>query len=294
MCLTFKLILLVFIPYTLIANDSIRPVVKMGYLIDGLSNVQYKDTRIAFELLIDSIAVHDNLEVSILYYKKEEDIIKDYENNEFGNITINAYFYLKNMHKMDKVNKKCWLIKQDKDSYEEYVLLTRDPKIKSIKDLNEKKIAIYDDNYLGKMFLKKEILEYMGESARNFSYKFVYTKKHSTAILKTFFGKSDACIVPLYSLNLVTELNPIVGRTLKSLVGSPKIFAPVVAFAHNDANQVHVNVYADHVKSLASTPRGQNILDLFSIYEVKEVGCKDLIPMKEYFKRYKSLESSLQ
>ena len=294
MSLFFKLILLVFLQSIVVANDTTEPVVKMGYLIDGLRHIQYKDSRIALDMLIEGIAEHDNLEISVLYFKRDPEIVEGYLKNDFSTLTINGYFYLKNMEEMDKVNKKCWLVKENYEDYEQYVLLTRNPNIKTLKDLEGKKIAIAEDNYLAQVFLKREMIVSLGKDSKKLSYKLIKMRKNSTAILRTFFGKVDASLVPVYTLKLVEELNPVVGTTLKRLITSPKVFAPVISFSHKDGNEKYMNIYANHVKRLATTPRGQNILDLFRIKEVKEIECKEFTPMKEYFKMYESLKSSIE
>lgn len=289
-----KLLMLVLFQMSVLAHDSIKQELKMAYLIDGLNHIQYKDTRIAFDLLFEDMSEYHNLKVAILYYKKEEKVLLDYTKNKFDNMTINAYFYLNNMDTMDKINKTCWVIKQDEEDYEQYVLLTRNPNIKTLKDLEGKKVAIAADNYLGKMFLEKEIITHLGQDAKKFSYKLVKFQRNSTVILKTFFGKVDASLVPLYALNLVSELNPAVKKTLNEIMISERVFAPVLAFSHQNANDEYVDIYANHIKNLSNSVRGQNILDLFQIKGVKEIECNELAPMKEYFKSYKRLQRSIK
>lgn len=287
-----KLILIIIIPLQLLGNDSTKIDGKMGFLVDGINAIKYKDARIAFDLWKNEISENNDIHPSIEYIDTEEEIINGYKNFEFQYITMNPFFYLKNMKLIDKLTQSCLITKEGKEDFDQYVLLVRDKKIKTFKDLKGKRVAIKDDDYLSTIFLELEGSKKLSKNFRISSYDIIKTKKNSTAILNTFFGKADACVVPLSTYELVIELNPSISKKLKKLIVSEKIFMPIVTFFHKDSNKKFVDIITNEIDVLTSTSRGRNILNLFKMNEIKPIECKELEPIKEFYKKYELLKST--
>ncbi|APW65417.1 hypothetical protein LPB137_05925 [Poseidonibacter parvus] len=288
----FRIMLIILLPLQLLADDSSKLSGKMGYLIDGLSSVKYKDARIAFDLWKIEVTKNNDIDVSIKYLDTEKEIIKGYKNSEFEYISINPFFYLKNSKLIDSLTQTCSITLEGDKEFEQYVLLVKDKNIKTLKDLRGKKIGIENDDYLAKIFLEYESLKKLSKNLKKSRYEIVKTKKKSTAILNTYFGKIDACVVPISTYNLVQELNPSVSKKLRVLSVSQEIFMPLITFFHKDANKQFVDILINEINILPTTSQGQNILNLFKIKGVKKIECKKLEPLKTFYKKYELLKSS--
>ena len=62
-------------------------------------------------------------------------------------------------------------------------------------------------------------------------------KTESQAILDVFFSKSDACLVARHVFEDAIELNPAIGKKLKIIHHSKRIYAPAIYFALNSASK---------------------------------------------------------
>ena len=242
----------------------------MGYLVDGLNNVKYKDTRLALSMWIQDLAsVGEGIETEINYYETVESILVEYQNFQVGSITLNPYFLLKYKDVLYANSKDFWTVKKNKYKFQKYYILVRaDAEINSMKDLKEKTFVSRVDDYLGRLVFNYEALKNVHTLADRYLKPVEMTNKFSTAILKTYFGKVDACIVPSYALDIVGEMNPDILRKLVIFHESEKIFPIVLGAFHNNTHEVLIKRFSENAERLDKTVRGQSILNLFKMEQV--------------------------
>lgn len=286
----FYILLLLFMQNILYAQE-LKGKAIMGYLVDGMDDIKYKDARIAFSLWIKELSVEENLEVSINYYDTEDEILQGYKSLDFEYLALNPYFYLKNYQSLDVVSKEYWIVTKTEKKFEDRVLFVKKgSNIKSIKDLKNKNIMVRNDDYLGRIFLDKESLENMHVSSKKHLGEITSTKRYSTAILKTYFSKTDACIVPSYAFELVKEMNPAVAKQLVPIAQTSDVFIPFIGMFHKHTQKLMMEAFGRSVKVLDKTPRGQNILALFKMYGMRKIAFEDFKPLKEYYEEYLDLK----
>lgn len=284
-------LLLIFLTPSISTAQAFRGTETKGYLLDGMNDIRFKDTQLAFSLWTKEIALNENMNIIVKYYETDEEIIKSFVNLEIKYIAMNPIFYLKNTSSLDHLTKQYWVSQKTDKLYEKMVLLTKkDSGIKNLNDLKNKTIITRNGNYLGELFLDKEILQELHISSSKHYEELTYTKRYSTAILKTFFGKSDACIVPEYALKLVGEMNPAVASALVPIVQSEYIFISSLALFHSSTQDWMLKAFNENVANLNQSVRGQNILDLFKIKKIRKIEKKEVEPLKKYYKEYLNLK----
>ena len=284
--LIFSLLVLLSISSSVNAEDMKGKAI-MGYLVDGINDIKYKDARVAFSLWSKDISVNENIDVHIAYYEKAEKIIKDYQNVDFEYLALNPIFYLKYQEILDPISQEYWVVQKSKNKYERMLLLVReDSGIKNLSDLKLKHVMLRDDNYMGELFLDKELLQEVHVSSKKHIKSLVRTKKHSTAILKTFFAKADACIVPEHIYKLLSEMNPAISLKLVPLVKSELIFAPIMALFHNNTQEWMLNAFKRNAESMDKTTRGKSILELFKMNKIRRIDKKEIEAIKDYYGEY--------
>ena len=285
-----NIILIILIIFGTIANSKDIPKGKLGYLTDGLSMIKHKDSKIAFRLWLNELIVDEKIKASIEYFKESEEFFHSYTQHHFDYLTSNPYYYLKNKVLVDKFSQEFWSVSMNGNEYEEYLILVRkDSNINTLKDLKNKKMAIHQDNYMGKVFLDKEFYEETKKSYKDYIKNIYKTKQHSTAILNTFFRKVDLCVVPKYALDLVSELNPVVKKRLKIIKKSDPIFISIVAMFHKNTKSIVLRQFNEHYSSLKNTSRGQNIMDLFKMKDFRKVKKSYFNPVNSYYQEYLQL-----
>jgi len=271
--------------------QTFRGTETMGYVLDGMNDIRFKDTQLAFSLWTKEIALNENMNIKVKYFETVKEIIKSYIDLEIKYIAMNPIFYLKNIDTLDPLTKQYWASQKTNYKYEKMIILVKkNSKIKNLSDLKNKKIITRNESYIGELFLDKEILQELHIGSSKHIKELIYTKRYSTAILKTFFGKSDACIVPEYAIKLVGEMNPAVASALVPIAQSQNIFLSNIALFHVNTDDWMINLFNKNVKNLDKTVRGQNVLDLFKMKKIRKIKKEELEPLKKYYKEYLDLK----
>lgn len=281
----FKTICIITLLFSSLYGKEIKGVA--GYLTDGMDNIKYKDTHIALKMWMDDFTHESNAVVDLIFYNSSEEIIKDFVDTKLTYMLMNPIFYLENQIVIDALAEEFWIFQKTNKQFERYFIITRkDSQIQTLHDLKNKTIATKSDNYLGKMFLDTELLRVTHKESQGFIKAYVDTKEFSTAILNTYFGKVDACIVPEYALELVAEMNPSIKLDLKVLTQSEEIFISLISIFRKGTDPDLMKSYRSNIHDLRKSARGKNILNLFKMQGHSNISKEKLLATKKYYKEY--------
>lgn len=263
-----------------------------GYLSEGTDTLDYKDGRIAFEMWVNDIAEKENIHIDVEIYDDHRKILDDFTNSlRHWLISLNPLFYLQEHQAYDKKAYDIWASQYGHDRLEKMVLIVRKGSgISTLADIKGKKVMSQKDDLLGRVFLDKELLTAQYHPSEGFIDSMSMTDKESTAILKTYFGKVDACIVKKYAFEVAREMNPALGRELKILVESPRLFMPLLILTHISVGDDLNQAFARNVADLENTVKGRNILTLFKMKRLIILSDTELQAMREYYHEYLDLK----
>jgi len=271
------------------AQEPIKAV--MVYLMDGIDDLRYKDGRIAFSMWAKDMATEENVELDIRYVEEEKGLYDGFIKEKFHYVGMNPIFYLRHKERLDPYVGQSWIMQRSENSFERMLLLVRrDSGLFGVGDLKGKKIVTRRDNYMGQLFLDVEMLQQLHEPAAKYVGEIEEIAQYSTAVLRTYFKKADACIVPEYAFELVAEMNPAIRKELMPIVRSDALFIPMIVMFHVNTGPGVLEAFARNVANLEHTARGRNILDLFKMKKARRVEPGELSALKAYYDRYLELQ----
>ncbi len=283
-------LLLMHSPHMLYSAES-RLDSSVGYLIDGINDFQYKDARLAFGMWMKELSADEGVKMRLKPYESSEKIFEDYSTGQFFMLVVNPIFYLRNEQLIKESSQEYWAVQfNEKKLYKMLLLVNKRSDIKTLADLKDKRVATRDDNLLGRLFFDTELLRTVHEKAEEHVEEVFGVKKSSTAILKTFFGDVDACIVPEFAFKLANEMNPALSKDLRVLSSSEQIFIPMLLAFHVDMDKSLPTIFKRNVENIENSVRGRNILGLFKITGLSPVTDKELQPMRQYYSEYQTLK----
>jgi hypothetical protein len=148
---------------------------------------------------------------------------------------------------------------------EEYLLLVRqDAGFSSLAELAGRSVLVLDHPRatLAAQWLDTILLEGGLSPAKLHFARVNQGKKLAGVLLPVFFGQADACVVPRHGYEVMSELNPQVGRQMRPLADSPDLY-PSVAYAQprTDGSLPGLDLLRE-IRQLPSTAAGQQILRL--------------------------------
>jgi len=143
-----------------------------------------------------------------------------------------------------------------------YVLLSRNNE--SLKQLQGGEIKCGEDySNTPALWLSQLVHKETGNSIGEFFRKITKVDSHKNAIYDVFFGRADACLVPLEALELVAELNPQLNESLHRVAVSDPFTSSVICMSAKSDPEL-VEAIKRNIIKLDSSPSGQQILNLLS------------------------------
>ncbi|MEZ4647302.1 MAG: PhnD/SsuA/transferrin family substrate-binding protein [Candidatus Eisenbacteria bacterium] len=176
---------------------------------------------------------------------------------------------------------------RDGDPYERYLLLVRsDSGFDDLAALRGKKLFLYENSRasLGLPWIDTLLLDAsLSTPAEHFG-SIRPIKKLSGTILPVFFGQADACLVTDYGFQLMIEMNPQVGQSLRILARSDP-YLPALGFFDP---RMDPELRADTMQALLVTPDTEaerQIMTLFQVDSFGEVPVSTLDSARELLSR---------
>jgi phosphonate transport system substrate-binding protein len=150
-----------------------------------------------------------------------------------------------------------------------YLLLTRqDSGLKTLGDLRGKDLTQYEvaNANVGRHWLDTLLLTNQLGAPQAFFGVMETVGKPTAAVLPVFFRKKPACFVDQSALDLITELNPQVGKELHPVVASETYLDILICLSNAgwDSEQ-HKADTIQALNQLHLEPEGRQILTLFKI-----------------------------
>ncbi len=95
--------------------------------------------------------------------------------------------------------------------------------------------------------------------------------KDAQAILDTFFGRSDACLVTEAAYKMMVELNPQVGKKLRVVAESPELVASVGVFHPDYPQELRQRAIKGMSSDYMQHERGKQIILLFNVERMERI-----------------------
>lgn len=284
-----KFFLLIFITFFSL-NIYATEYKKVAYLEEVNSDLKYKNSTSALKIWIKDLTKDVGVDIKVTTYKKMSRILDDFLESKIDILGLHPLYYLQNQNMLDNQTILYWdFQKNKKHKFQKmYVIVNKNKNINSFEDLLDKKIAIKKSNYLGKMFLEKLFLEKMNRNSKDFISK-LNLLNNNTALIKTYFGSYDACIIDSYDYEVMLELNPAIKNKIKILEESERFFNYYLILFSMVNSDLELDIYKNTLNSFFSDSRKNSFYDLLKIENVRTLKSDDLENLRQFYQEYQAL-----
>ncbi|WP_372795522.1 phosphate/phosphite/phosphonate ABC transporter substrate-binding protein [Pontiella sp.] len=164
-----------------------------------------------------------------------------------------------------------------KTTVENLLLVHRDSGLDDLESLRGKNLLISAADRLGmcELWLDTVLLERDKGDLHTFFQSLKIRPKSSAAVHGVFFKTADACLVTRRNYDLITELNPQIGRKLKAIEISPPL-VPAVICIRAEYDEESKQDICKALLALHETIRGQNMLSFFNSDQMVTASLNDL------------------
>lgn len=265
-----------FIPISKAADTGV-----IVYVKDGIGELQKPEKQTAIELW--EMHSHQNeKDYSFRYSLTTVDkFIKQLNLGKIDYVLLDGSNFIRHYSQLaSKMKGEAWLAQRTANNFEEFVLLVRtDANINDFQQLKNTTFSLHSGYGLLALYLDQLVSSTGYPSMTKYFKDIRDAKTESQAILDVFFGNSEACLVAKHVFDDAIELNPAIGKQIKIIHQSKKIYAPAIYLALNSVSEKGRKHFSDVVEALNKTTRGRQMLDLFGIYAINRIDYKKLEPM---------------
>jgi ABC-type phosphate/phosphonate transport system substrate-binding protein len=282
------LVILLIFPCFLYGADTVQPGFTCGFVPTSFPEMNAKDAMAALMLWANEVGKGVGFDARAVLYNNVEPMLTDFRKGKVDMITLSTHDYL-SMSKPPNVDLGVISSKQGKKTVRYALLVQSETPYVDIRDLKNKKLAVLRNNTLGLMFLNNELLKRRVPEAPQFFSTISETIKESQAVLAVFFGQADACVTTETNLKIMIELNPQIGKRLKTLLISPELLNSCAFFRPDYDPRLKERIIKTIITSNESQ-RGKQLLTLFNADNLEMMRENDLTTVRQLFSEYSRLK----
>ncbi len=260
------------------AGDTNRPF-RLAYTSSMFTEVNESDARAAMKVWIQTVAKERGIPVdpASQIYRTVEAVVAGSHTNQVDGVGLTT-------PEFEIIGKKMPFSRLALGVHagsitETYVLLVRaDSGLKDLQDLEKRNLIVLQNPRmsLAMIWLDTVLLEKGRARVRDFFGRATFSNKATKVALPVFFRKADACLMTRRSFDVMTELNPQVGKQLRVLAVSPELVPAGFAFRADFQSPLREQILVE-LKRLAESPAGRQILTLTQADRIEEwpLSCLD-------------------
>lgn len=243
---------------------------KQVYSIGIVPQFEIRHLRKIWNPIIEEIKKNTGIELTLIGSPTIPDFEKEFNEGRFDFAYMNPYHVLI----ANKSQKYIPLIKDNGRKLHGILVVRKDSNIKSVQDLNGKKIAFPAPNALGASLLMRANLT----NDYNIKFNPVYVKTHSSVYLNVIVRQADAGGGVQKTLN---EQKINISSALKVLHQTPSV-APHPLTAHPRVPKEVIKKITQTLLMMGENPIGQALLAKIPIKKIGPASIDDYVPLKKY------------
>lgn len=284
-----KLLFIAFLFNILFANNDL--VYTIGVSVENNDYRMIKDVRLGFGKIFNNSKVGEK-KLKVKFYDNAKKLISDFTKNEKIDIlTIQGLNYLKNSTEIKNNADTIFIIRDSENDYKQYYFIAnKNSNINSIKDIKDKRLALYFENYMIQVWLDKLSLQSNKRSYKTLIKEETKKKTESLAILDVYFKKSDFAIISRLAWETMIELNPSLVKKVKIVQKSEKIFFFSVAFLKKKKNKELEKVFLRITKEEKFKSKINQLLMLAKAHSMEIKDKNYLNKIENFYKEYLELK----
>ncbi len=264
-----------------------RPVLSLGYMIKNLmmGDVPEEDALTAMEMWSKELANEINFRSVNHVYDDLDSLVNAFKQKKIDMAGGSALEYIKIRNEIES-EPGIGFVKNGRKDVVYLLLVQHDSGIERLEDLEGKTLTTVKNSDNAMLFLDTIFLRNKGKEADHYFGKITSKSHFSKAILSVFFKESDAGVATDTALEIMSELNPQIGKRVKIIESSPPLIDRI-SFFHKDFE--HKEAIKKKSVRIQKKAKGRQFLTLFKIDSLAPIDESDLKPLEALYNEYKSL-----
>lgn len=251
-----------------------------------------KEARLSLKIWAKEVKKYADLDIKIIIYDDEKDLINDYILGKIQIATFPALAYLKYKKDILKHSRQLFTfsLSDSHNLFIQYYLLKNKKSKINLNDLLEKNIYFKEAETSAKIWL-----DYIMLKKYNKSYKEIFTnefelKKQSAIVYKVFFKELNYAIVPKVIYETIIEINPQISKKVEIIEKSNNIYISLLGMINNNLDKEIFDKLIDYTLEKEYENIRKEAFSISSIKSFIKLNKDDLNAYEKIVKEYYSLK----
>jgi phosphonate transport system substrate-binding protein len=247
-----------------------RVTLNVGFGRTSFLNVNLSDAKAAFKAFTQTVGRENGYELDVVVhtYDSDEAFTSAVASHSLHLVVMVTWNYLS--ASLNEYIEPSFAAIESGHGPREYLLLVPTNSVyANVEDLRDKRVILLENANceLSRQWLQTLLLEHgVEEKAEIFFERLEVETKAAKVLLPVFFGNADASVVSRPVFETMCELNPQVGRKLRSVAVSEPLVDSVIYLATDGwAKPKHRIDLIESLETLHKSPYGRQILTLFKV-----------------------------
>jgi hypothetical protein len=275
------------------AQSEYKKIYSLGITKDIFEEVNVRDAEVTLKLwgklLTNNIKDVEDLKIKI--YDDLKMLMNDANENKIDVLYISSLLYTKNQNKIN-LDPLISTNTVSKNFYDINLCTNSSNNFKEFKDLQNSTIIVQGGKYksINELWLDLLCLEAGIKDKKGFFKKIEYIEKPIQAVLPTFLKQVDFCIVNSVSLEIISEMNPQVLKSLKIFNSRKNILNDLICINKNSTVEER-KLFESIALNFGNLPKNEQINTIFKTAGARKFKQSDVDGIKSLIEDYNKLSN---
>jgi len=270
-------------------NIQAKELVRIGHMLDTSLDVSPKDMKVSLRLWITEIGKSTGLEFEPQFYNSIKELKEDMDQGNIDYIIVRALDVVEEFDINDLIEGYSPVRANNSIHNTLSLVVPKKSNYQTLRDLKDKHIGLYEGSEAEEIFINSLLLEKELPVYTKYFSKLTYYKKRSRALLDLYFKKVDAVIVTKGTIDLASELNPQIGKSIQ-VIHQKQLHLGMVGFFSNKVDKTVVNKFYNGLINMTDNKRTQQVLTLFKSDRLEKTDKTKLLKLQQYYQDYLNLQ----
>jgi len=268
------------------------PRAAVGISVQMYHDIDARDAAAAFKIWMAELADKTGFRCETVMYPDIHSLVEDFQKGRIDMASLSplAFFKYETVLQSDPA---VIGVRHGTASWRYVVLVSADRPYGSINSLKGLRLAITQNDDLAVLYLNTLLLREGHQEMDRFFSTVLNKPKPSQTINAVYFGAADVCVTTEQAFQIMTEMNPQVGRKLKIVSISPGLLQGVGIYRHSYPKDLRKRIEAVF-RNFKTYPRGKQVLTLFQIDDLEIPSSHDFDETRKLYREYLRLKGKKQ
>ncbi len=263
-------------------NQNVQSPLRLGVYVNSLPDFSLAEIHTTTKLLVEELGQEMGIETQVSVYDDIQTLRSDFESGRVNFVGASSLIVAKEFD--PKLLADGFRFVKISDTPDQILILAqRKYGNVTLKDLRGKRLVLAETDPVAEL-----AIDYFSHVAFNQGYKTSFIqipreRKTHQLLLKLFFDQADVTCVYQNAYQIAMELNPQLQEKLQ-IVAHLEGIPQGTGFFHTETDPVFREQVIGQVSQFHSTPRGQQLLEIFKADKAVRTTVADLLTVKKLYR----------